>query len=516
MDLSNYIEILACTKQGWFFKKDNTPERLNALIKIAEIGKPGTIFNLIPFLKDNYKDIQIATCNTIVELFKKIETRKGYYDTLKYCNISTADVGNYQTVFQGEQLNTILSIATLNCNGYVREKAIKELVKTHNQKAIPFILFRLSDWVKPVRDSALEGIRKFKKPEFINALVDNLAVVEWIQKVQRIDLSSVHSEIMKFVLVDNRDYVLEHFKTFTDRTRILIAKQISFSKIVDSADMRLLLKDNHFLIRNLALNHFDKLTETEVDSLLKDKSAKVRIQTLYKLKGQSNFADIILPFLFDNSASIRELAQYRLKNEQLDFARLYNENLMAKRDIIGSLAGLGETNGKQFVENIHPYLNDQNIKIRKAAFLTLRKLDSKEAYNFALLNLDSEFIGLRNLVIEYLSKSATPEVLNKARATYSSGRLYLKEPMLKLFSKIGGWPVIGDIIVGTIDEDEKIRRLSLAYLQRWKKRSVKYFIQPKDGELERANKILNHALNIHDEKKYYSENPLTELNFYLR
>lgn len=155
----------------------------------------------------------------------------------------------------------------------------------------------------------------------------------------------------------------------TLKTRLIVAKQISTSDNIGLSNLKLLLQDKHFLIRNLALTHFDKLTQTEIDKLLTDKSARVRIQTLYKLKDRNEFTEIIYPFLFDNSASVREFARYSLKNTISDFAKIYNDNLLIKANIIGSLSGLGETNGKDYSSNIEKFLNDKKIKIRKTAFL---------------------------------------------------------------------------------------------------------------------------------------------------
>src|SRR4030095_9964257 len=171
-------------------------------------------------------------------------------------------------------------------------------------------------------------------------------------------------------------------------------------------------------------------------------------QTLYKLKDKTDFSELIYPFLSDNSASIREFARYSLKNIFSDFASIYNDNLLNKKSIIGSLSGLGETNGKQFIESIEPFLNDDRQKVRKTAFLALQKLDNEKAYNFALQNLDSEHIGIRNIIIAFLSNSATPEVLQKAREIYANGQFELKKSMLKFFSKVGKWTTIADIMIG--------------------------------------------------------------------
>jgi HEAT repeat protein len=516
MELWNYIQILGQKKQGWLFKKDNVEERLVALIKIVEFGYPSSIQNLIPFLKDDNKEIQQTTCHVIIELFKNIETKKGFYDALKNCDISKSDIDFYSQTFSHQECLTLYSIATLNSSGYVREKAVKKLADTNNEKAIPFIVYRLADWVQAVRETALKGIENFKKLEFINALVDNLTIFEWLQKVERTDLSLVHSDIMNFVVVKNKQFVIENFKSFSDRTRIVIAKKIANSISIELEELKILLNDKHFLVRNFALSHFDKLTKTEVDKLLVDKSARVRLQTLYNLKSQEDFLKVVFPFLSDNSSSIREFARYTLKNSISDFPAIYNDNLKNKQDIIGSLSGIAETNGKNYVESIVPYLIDTKLKVRKIAFLALKQLDNEKAYDFALQNLDSEYIGIRNIIIEYFTNKATTEVLHKARTIYSKGQFEFKKSMLKLFSKIGKWTTIADIMIGTIDENENIRQLSLGYLQQWRNKATTYFTQPKQGELERANQMFKFAFEMHEEKKYFNQNPLTGLDFYLR
>ncbi|ATL45733.1 hypothetical protein COR50_00360 [Chitinophaga caeni] len=516
MELWNYIQILGQKKQGWLFKNYKVEERLIALKKILEFGYPSSIQRLILFLKDDNNEIRQTTCNVIIELFKKIETKKSFYETLKYCEISKSDIDFYSRNFSRQECLTLYSIASLNSSGYVREKAVKKLADTNNEKAIPFLVYRLADWVQAVRQTALKSIENFKKPEFINALVDNLTIFEWLQKVERTDLSSVHSDIMNFVVVQNKQFVIENFYSFSDRTRIVIAKQISNSASIELSELNILLNDKHFLVRNFTLSHFDKLTQIEIDNLLIDKSARIRLQTLYNLKGKECFSITVFPFLSDNSASIREFARHSLRNMVSDFATIYNDNLKNKFNVIGSLSGLAETNGKSFVGNIVPYLTDKKIKVRKTAFLALKQLDNEKAYDFAIQNLDSEFIGIRNVAIDYLSNNATKEVLEKARTIYSNGQYELKKEMLKLFSKVGKWTTIADIMIGTIDENENIRQLSLGYLQQWRIKATSYFTQPKQDELERANQMFQFAFERHEEKQYFNQNPLTGLDFYLR
>ena len=335
----------------------------------------------------------------------------------------------------------------------------------------------------------MQGIENFKKPQFINAFVDNLSIFEWLQKVERTDLSSVYNGIINFILTENKEYVFKNFASFSDKTRLLLARHISSSANTSPSEVTLLLNDKHFLIRNFGVQHFDKLSQEKINNLLKDKSARVRIQVLYKLKSQSAFNQLIHLFLTDKSASIREFSRFSLKNEIADFATIYNDNLKENKEIFASLCGLAETDGKQFSENVEPFLQDKKIKIRKTAFLALTKLNEQKAYDFAITNLDSEFIGIRNVAIEFLQKKLNVEVLEKAREVYKNGKFDLKKAMLKMFNNTGGWTTVADIMIGTIDENENIRNLSFGYLQMWKAKAVRLFTQPKADELERAKKI---------------------------
>jgi HEAT repeat protein len=516
MEIWQYIEVFRRPNKNWFFSKDNTEEKIDALNKIANNGFPSLICNLIDFLKDDSKEIRETTCKTITHLFKKIESKKGYYATLKHCGISKSDIVFYETNFPREQYVELLAISSLNGNGYVREKAAKKLSQVENPRAIQFLIYRLADWVLPVQQAALKGIENYKSTVYIDGLIENLPIFEWLQKVERTDLSGVYQDINEFIVSKNRTYVINNFKKYSDKIRLLLAKHISKSITEHSTELKLFLTDKHFLIRNLAIEHFEKLGEGEVYQLLNDKSAKVRLKTLYCLKDQSGFETIVKKFLGDNSATIRHFARYTLRQANLNFADFYNENLLNENQVVGSLSGLAEIEAKQYSETVKQYLNDKKLKIRKTSFLALSKLDEESAYEFAFSNLNSSYVGLRNVIIDYLSHISRPEVLSKARDIYKAGNYDLKKSMLKLFNKVGGWAAIPDLMIGTIDEDENIRQLGFGYLQIWRTRAVRLFSTPKEGEMERAKQIFNFVSEKHEDNQYFKTNPIDGLDFYFK
>ncbi len=516
MEIWQYIEILRRPNKTWFFSKDNTEEKINALTKIANDGYPSIIYSLTEFLKDDNKEIRETTCRTIRHLFKKIDSKKGYYDTLKHCGISKSDIDFYEANFPTVQFVDLLAISSLNGSGYVREKAVKKLAQVENPRAIQFLIYRLADWVLPVRQAALKGIENYKSTIHIDSLIENLPIFEWLQKVERTDLSGVYQDIIKFIASTNRDYVIASFKKYPDKLRLLLAKHISSSLTDYPKELKLFLNDKHFLIRNLAIDHFDELGQSEIDQLLNDKSANVRLQTLYCLKSQNGFETTVKKYLADNSATIRHFARFTLKQANIDFTEFYKDNLKGKNQLIGSLSGLAEIEGKQYWETVKAYLNDNKVRVKKTAFLALCKLEEESAYEFAFANLDSSYLGLRNVIIEFLSHIPRQEVLAKARDIYKTGNYDLKKSMLKLFNKVGGWTAIPDLMIGTIDENENIRQLAFGYLQIWRARAVRLFSTPKQGEIERAKQIFNFAHETQEDKQYFKTNPLDGLGFYFK
>jgi len=516
MEIWQYIEVLKRPNKSWFFSKHNTEEKINVLTKIANDGYPGLIYSLTDFLKDNNKEIRETTCKTITHLFKKIDSKKGYYDTLMHCGISKRDIDFYEANFPKEQYVELLAISSLNGSGYVREKAVKKIAQVEHPRAIQFLIYRLADWVLPVRQSALQGIENYKTTVYIDDLIENLPIFEWLQKVERKDLSGIYQDIIDFVATTNRDYVIANFKKYPDKLRLLLAKHISSFLTEQSTELKLFLTDKHFLVRNLAIDHFDKLVKEDIDQLLNDKSANVRLKTLYCLKDEKDFGTTVKKFLADNSASIRNFARFTLKQANINFAGFYNQNLQEGNQIIGSLSGLAEIEAKQYSKTVKEYLNDKKIKVQKIAFIALCKLNEESAYEFAFSNLETSYIGLRNVIIDYLFHIPKQEILTKAREIYKLGNYDLKKSMLKFFSKVGGWTAIPDLVIGTIDENENIRQLAFGYLQIWRMSAVNLFSTPKQGEIERAKQIFNVAYETHEDKHYFKTNPIDSLDFYFK
>jgi len=301
---------------------------------------------------------------------------------------------------------------------------------------------------------------------------------------------------------------------------VLLARHISKSLSDGPNEISTFLADKHFLVRLQAVEHFDRLLPAAIDQLLNDESPRVRLQTLYRLKGRDNFLETAGRFLADNSGDIRYFTRYWLRDTITDFSAIYHQHILNNQQVIASITSLAEMNAKGHSAVIAGFLHNEHVKIRRAAFLALTKLDKETAYQFALDKIDSE-PGLRKEIVAFLAHMPTKEVLVKARACFLHGNDELKQSMISLFARIGGWAVIADLVLGLIDNNEETKQLSYDKIKRWLINTRGIFIGPEQADADRANQVIRFAAEILKEKgdyygRHYRSGLLNEIAFILK
>src|SRR5882757_1056967 len=187
----DYTDINQCIqtlneRPKWFFQKENIAEKMQCFDTIQKVGTPTTIYSLISFLKSDNSLIQEKSAETILHLFAKLKSQNDYADSLKHLSIDKSDLDLYRVDFDEKTYLQLLGIASLNSSGYVREKAVKEIGRLKNTNGLKFILFRLSDWVLPVRKAATEAINSFLDTAYIDQLLKELSTIDSLLNVKRV------------------------------------------------------------------------------------------------------------------------------------------------------------------------------------------------------------------------------------------------------------------------------------------------------------------------------------------
>lgn len=503
-------------KKTLFFKEINTSERIDALIEIKTRATPTYISHIFPFILDSNKEIRYISLEIILNLFNQTISKKDIYQTARNCEIKLNDLNKAEVLFNEQDFTSILTIASLNYNGYIREYALTKLTEIQNPETLPYFIFRLADWVENVRITAHNSFKTFLKPENSKYIVENLNQFYWLQQVERVDLKPIYNEVIHFLTIENRKYILENLNQFNEKSVRIIAKE--FIQIADITYQELSYFINHksLIVRHISLKRFELFDHNQIQKFLNEKAAKIRYETLYLLKDSPGFEKIIEQYIVDESALIRNFARFTLRNKNINFIEIYHQNLIKKENIIGSICGLAELNAKEYESLINDYLYSKNVKIKKIAFLALQKLESKSAFEFALENLNTELIGLRNLIVDYLENYPTNEVIENAREVFINNGKDLKVSMLKLFSKIGNYDTINDLMFGLIDENENVRNIAQNYIMKWKTKMNKYYSVPTNYQIEKAKESLLYVDSVLKERKYFNENPTENLTMYFK
>jgi hypothetical protein len=390
--------------RNWAATNDAIDIKINLIQKIHALELPSSICTISPFLKSPNSSVRAQASESIAFLFSKMALKNNIYGTLRYFDIKNADFEVFKMNFTTVEYITILKIASFNCNGYVREKALSELIVQQDISSIPFIIFRLSDWVVPIRTLAKQGVLNFKQTKYIHELSLNLPYFEWLKTVERADLSGIINEIMEFMIIENHKTSLAQFHTFEDKTRLIIAKYIISTDNITEQQIQLLLNDKYCVIRQLLLKQFSKLTQSVINQLLDDKTVSIRINTLYLLNAQKvDMKEWAVAHLADNYAAIRNFARYELKNSGIDFAVFYAEKLEKNEQLIGAIAGIGEINAKVHIPYVKSFTQNTSANLHKTAILALMKLGYEDLENLMLSALTDSKPSIRKLAKAYLA-----------------------------------------------------------------------------------------------------------------
>jgi HEAT repeat protein len=519
-DITHCLKILN-EKPKWFFQKENIADKLQCFDTIQQLGTPNTIYSLIGFLRSENALIQARAAETILHLFTKLKSLNDYADALKHLPIEKSDLDFYRVDFDETTYIQLLGIASLNRNGYVREKAVKELSRLKNADGLKFILLRLGDWVEAVRKGANEAVSFFLEDAYIDAWLRQLSVIDWLLDVKRVDLREVHSRILQFIV--NRDFsedFSQRIERLDDKTRFRFYKSFLVNKSPTQQQIFRIAEDKNFLVRTELLKHltlFEQATQKELlEQFLQDTSATVRLKALYASKPFSPaFDHKIDALLSDEATSVRELSRHLLKQRGLDFAQLYRQRIAGRQFLLGSLLGLSETGSQEDLPTFEQNIQAKSNKLVVASLIAINKFDSNAAKHYALELLVHKSNRVRNKAGEILAKHINGHILERVRGIYAFGDYEIKKSVLKVFNRIGGWSVIGDLLLALGEENINIQNLAWQLIHKWKLNATRLFTTPARADVERANQIYDNLdqrrLRMTDSRSGL----LQDLRFYL-
>jgi HEAT repeat protein len=499
----------------------NVEEKLKCFNFFKANGHPTDLWVLSEFLHESNSVLRQGAADTIIHIFKKLQSREELSDSLKSLKITSSDLELFDKKFSPENYFELVAIASFNGNGFVRESAVALLSKTKNKKAIRYLLLRTADWVSEVRECAIKSIKGYFQSAYLEAFIDQLPLVEWLLKVKRADLSELYAQIIDFVTSEPLSAPYIKKLAVSDRSRMLLYSHKLKKQGLTPDLLSLILGTKDYLARALLFKYVPQLPPDEQEKLLhrllQDGSRKIKLSALYAIKPNLNhFKEQVVDLLADESSSVRELARALLKKETVDFPTFYKNNIQNGHKFLGSLMGLSELGSQLDLPVFEKHILDTSNKVKLACLTAMNRLDGLLAKKYSLSLLTSSSKRIRTKCSEILSKNYDDETLDRVRSAYRSGNPEQKKSILALFYKIGGWKVVADLIYSLLDPNTEVNETAWSYLLKWKMRAVRTFTTPAANDLERAHNAYKEIDDANIQMSYYNQKLWKELPFFLR
>lgn len=449
---------------------------------MTEFGDINSIFEYV-----FHSDMNIAqkAAETVHRLFNNIKTfrNKELYENFKYIKINKSDIKNFEQ-FSKEIKVSLLCVATLNKNGYSREKALNKLTGIKDEKAFPFVLFRLADWVQPIRKKAENIVEEYLTEDNTVFLVQNHKLINWLLSLYKKDLSILYNKII--TSITNKRLEKKDLLNLNDGERFFYYKSLAHNEKFDRELTNQMLNDKYYLVRLLLIENLKQLEEPKeiIFSLLSDKSQKVR-QKAINFVSQQNIKDyqsVLELLIYDNSAFVRfESRKLLAQIGTWNFNEMYKESISRTENLIGSILGLSEIGDKNYIPVILEFLDSDKAKVKAASLIGVFNLDKNIATEKSYEILSGIHPVSTKKTAELILTKQGVDIM-RLREIYDSADLTSKKIILKLINIFGGWSSAGDFIKAMTEDNDNLKQVAITFLESWNRYTKKLFTKQTQEE----------------------------------
>lgn len=267
----------------------------------------------------------------------------------------------------------LLGLLTSHGSGYVREAALRKLVRVDLDFAWPFLLLRINDWVAPIRAWVLE-LALSQLPKLPHStLVKYLPLVERLKHVRRAEpLALLRQVDAQLALPEGLAALEAGLASLPLRSRRAAYLRLLARTEVSAALLsRALAEQDPLISLEAAARAREVLESAELTQLLqrleRSRVATVRREAYlaYAIRFPSLAVSKLEAALSDPSKAVRDFARQRLPG--WDFPAFYREAVTSSNPRPGALLGLGDVGTAEDVERLRPFFRDPRIRMACAA-----------------------------------------------------------------------------------------------------------------------------------------------------
>lgn len=432
-----------------------------SLLKVLE-GRPDAlvyVMNMAGFFTDKDADIRDATCVTIdailgsagneaLHRFLACTASSGSHIPYQWYDLKPEHLSGLCRV--KSVLPSVMGLLTYHCNGYVRHEALRELAQIHDGRELPYILLSLNDWVEPICHDAAQLIRDRMTPEYEAHFLANLTIALSLFRLKRRDHSKFIDFFLNLLLEPRNEAYLKDSLRWRGRDvrrqvmhrSLELGSQRAFKVIeygLESSDVSLRLAALKDIRRHLT----GELLRECLQPLKRDPFMPLRREAMLIEAEQfpESAAELWTSALFDRNASLRALAQIRIRNMPGRSPAIeYRKALAAVPESPFALFGLGECGEKSDVPLIRSGLTSPLTSVRRASVFGIGRLGGEEEVPTLMKMLRDPSPGVVREATRQLERWPQHLVPEELLSAFEENvQLHLRRAVLSLFAGLGRW-----------------------------------------------------------------------------
>lgn len=510
--------------------KQETPFSL--LERIEKSAEPLAIPNLLSFAIRERNEYTLAAARTIHNLLGRHSVKDlalldehtricspYFFHFWAWNDIQPDDLENLSH-FQDFQVS-ILGVGSFHNNGFVREKAVKELSDIFTGKELPYLLIRLNDWVPNVQEIAFAAVAARLRSDYAAYFVDCLALVVWLSKRNRIDQGSMVGSIEELLKTESSYPALLNGLNSQDRYIRRACFRIAFD--ANAMDRTAIIergsKDKDILIRLWSVQKVKGIKEAEKITYLlgifrHDPYMPVRREALriYIEKFPEQALDQLRLALLDSHFLMRDEARYQIKKRYaMDFAAFYRNSLAQGNEICSAISGLGETGSVSDESFILPYVHHPLTRIRRVSIKALEKINPIANTDLFLQVLFDPSASVSREAANALKTSK--HFVNSQRLWNDLERAsqpHVKANLLFLIADLPKWESIFYLIKAASSDNEFVSTIAYQKISYWQSHFNGSFIPPTASQKTNLLRLLA------DDKNPIDTNVRQGIEFFLK
>jgi hypothetical protein len=353
----------------------------------------------------------------------------------------------------------VLALASLDANGFARERAVQRLYEHSNRAVLPFIVFRLNDWVVPVRRAAGKLFHARLAQATAEDLIALAPFVENLARTTRQDHVPLRTAFRgRMQLLASSD----SFRVAIRSRDPLVARAIA-SAASDAGAGRaldLLLVGTTAADPATARTCADALRRDKPDAperlvaaLISSPHAVVRVRALeiaHETLADKVATEVLERALHDRTAQVREYARFALSKRGVTHFRdgyLRAVSAAGRHPPLGSVRGLSEVADHDDLSLLLSLCDARDSRIREAALRGCIRLDASRAEPKLIAAVDDSSGVVRSVAWRYLrdhpSIMEESDLLDRVARANEAGRL---RRVLRVLESVSRWRAVERLV----------------------------------------------------------------------